>query len=406
MVESTVRVGAETDAGWIQGVLLALVPCMVVMSVCVPLPIIPAILRAFATTPNIGFLAPTAVVLPTLAIAVSSLAAGAIGDRIGRRRLLDMSTLLFAIAAILPFWLTSFTSILVSRAVAGLALGAMATSAVALTGDYFQGASRQRWLALQGAAGAASAVVVSAISGALGEISWRLPFLLLTSGFALFLALLMFRGPAVATSGAEAKASAAPPFEPIPWVTLGGIFALGVLTSFIIWPPVYAFGVLLEEKAIGSVMLTGLMTSVLAAGAVAGAMSLGLMRRLPPAAKQAAAIAIAGAGIVLIWTPTTLAPIMAGAFAIGVGQGMTAPILADWLLDQTPVRLRGRVVGLYQTTFFLAQFAGPLFARWVADASGGTTASMLYYAGASALLVVPTAAALMGRRAPQSQPAG
>jgi MFS family permease len=378
---------------------------MVVMSVCVALPIIPAMLRAFAATPDIGFLAPTAVVLPTLTIAFSSLAAGAIGDRIGRRRLLDWSTLLFAIAAIVPFWLTSFTWILVSRAIVGLALGAMATSAVALTGDYFQGAARQRWLAIQGAAGAGSAVVVSAISGALGEISWRLPFLLLASGFVLFLGLLVFRGPAAAASGAVIEESAEQPFAPLPWATLTAIFALGVFTSLIIWPPVYAFGVLLQEKGIGSVMLTGLMTAVLAAGAVAGAMSLGLLRRMAPPAKQAVAIAASGVGIVLVWTAGTLAPIMVGAFAIGIGQGMTPPILADWLLDQTPVRLRGRVVGLYQTIFFLAQFAGPLFARWVADASGGTTASMLYYAVASALLVVPTAAVLLMPRAPESRPA-
>jgi MFS family permease len=378
---------------------------MVVASVCVALPVIPAMLHAFAKTPNVGFLVPMSVVLPTLTIAVSSLAAGAIGDRIGRRRLLDLSTLLFAVSGILPFWLTSFTWILVSRAVAGLALGAMATSAVALTGDYFQGASRQRWLAIQGAAGAAAGVVVSAVSGVLGEINWRLPFLLLASGFALFLGLLLLRGPAVATSGAQTEDGAAQPLAPVPWATLAGVFGLGVFTSLIIWPSVYAFGLLLEEKGIGSVMLTGLMTAVLATGAVAGAMSLALLRRLPPPAKQAAAIGIAGAGIVLVWTATNLLPFTIGAFAIGIGQGMTAPILADWLLDQTPARLRGRVVGLYQTTFFLAQFAGPLLGRWVADASRGATPSMLYYALASALLAAPTAAVLLRRRAPGLSPA-
>jgi hypothetical protein len=70
------------------------------------------------------------------------------------------------------------------------------------------------------------------------------------------------------------------------------------------------------------------------------------------------------------------------------------------------VRLRGRIVGLYQTTFFLAQFDGPLLGRWVADASRGTTASMLYYAVASALLAAPTAAILLRRRAPEALPAG
>jgi MFS family permease len=328
-----------------------------------------------------------------------------LGDRIGRRRLLDISTLLFAVAAVAPFWMTSFTWILVSRALAGIGLGAMATSAVALTGDYFQGAARQRWLAVQGAAGAGSAVVASAISGALGEINWRLPFLLMVSGFVLFAGLVLFRGPTVAASGSEAEDMTARPNAPVPWASLAAIFALGVLASFTIWPPVYEFGLLLEEKGSGSVMLTGLLTAVLGVGAVLGAMGLGLVRRLPAPGKQALAIAVSGLGIVLIWIAASLGPIMVGAFAIGVGEGMTTPILASWLLDRTPVRLRGRVVGLFQTTFFLAQFAGPLLARWLADASGGTTASMLYYAIATAVLAAPIAVAVLWRRVPQGRPA-
>jgi len=406
MVGPTVDSCGEVNAGWVQGVLLAMPPCMVVITMVAPLPVIPAMLKAFSTTPNIGVLASMAVVLPMLAIAFSALAAGALGDRIGRRRLLDISTLLFAVAAVAPFWLTSFTWILVSRAVTGIGLGAMATTAVALTGDYFQGAARQKWLAIQGAAGAGSAVIGSAISGALGEISWRLPFLLMASGFVLFAALLVFRGPKVAASGPEAQDTAAQPITSVPWSSLTAIFALGVLASFTIWPPVYEFGLLLEEKGSGSTMLTGLLTAVLGVGAVAGAMGLGLVRRLPAPGKQAVAIAVSGAGIAVIWIATSLGPIMAGAFAIGIGEGMTSPILASWLLDRTPLRLRGRVVGLFQTTFFLAQFGGPLLARWLAEASGGTTASMLYYAIATALLAAPLAAALLWRRVPpQAQPA-
>ena len=79
MVARTAEADVGENAGWLQGVLLALIPCMVVSSVCVALPVIPAMLHAFAKTPNIGFLVPMSVVLPTLTIALSSLAAGALG---------------------------------------------------------------------------------------------------------------------------------------------------------------------------------------------------------------------------------------------------------------------------------------------------------------------------------------
>jgi MFS family permease len=379
---------------------------MVVMTMVAPLPVIPDMLRAFASQPGVKVLIPMSVVVPTLTIALSSLAAGAVGDRIGHRRLLNLCTAAFAVLAPLPFWLTSFPLLLVSRALVGVALGGMSTAAVALTGDYFSGLARQRWLAIQGAAGAGSAVLVSAVGGALGEINWRLPFLMLATGVPLFVMLVAFPGPAVAGGEGPIEAGAAPAGpRPASRVQLAAIFALGVLASFLIWPPVYELGVLLGEKGLGSPMLTGLTTSVLAAGAVAGAMALGLFARLSPPVRQAWALAIAGAGIVAIWAGVGAPLIMVGAFAVGVGEGMTTPILSAWLLEETPPAARGRLVGLYQTIFFSAQFSGPLFAQTVADHVGGVSASLLLYGVATAALVVVVAALRLRARVAAPRPA-
>lgn len=397
---------AEADAGWVQGILLSLAPCMLVMSVSATLPIIPAMLHAFAGQPGAEVLVPMLVVVPMLSLALTGPLAGALGEKIGRRRLLDYSTLVFAVSAVMPFWLTNVVWVLASRAVMGVALGGMITSAVGLTGDYFTGAARQRWLAIQGAAGALSAVIASAASGALAEISWRLPFLMLASGFPFFVALLILRGPrTAAAAAAEAEGPTAGTERPAPVAALVAIFALGVIASFLLWPPAYALGVLLEEKALGSAMMTGVSTSVLAAGAVVGAMGLGVIKRLSPAAKQALAFAVAGAGAVLVWAATSLPVMMLGAFLVGVGEGVTAPVLSDWLLEDTPLRIRGRVVGMFQTTFFLAQFASPLLAQAVAKASGGTTISMLYYGVACGVLVLVVTGLRVRRRAPVPTPA-
>jgi MFS family permease len=387
---------AEQDAGWVQGVLLALVPCMVVMTVVVALPIIPAMLKAYAGTPDIGELAPMSVVLPTLTIALSSLVAGVLGEKIGRRRLLAFSTAAYAFVAPLPFWLTDFYWVIAARGLAGIALGGMTVSAVGLTADYFTGTARQRWLAIQGGAGAASGVVVSALSGELGEINWRLPYLLLLAGAPLFLAIVLLpaRGQAAPAHEAAPEALAADAGGPVPWSDLVAIFALGIIASLVVFPPVYELGLLLQEKAMGSTSLTGFTTSVLAAGAVAGALGFSLMRRLPAPIKMAVTFAVGGAGILVLATARQVAPLMAGAAAIGVSQGLTPPILSLWMLDRTPERVRGRAVGVFNTIFFTAQFAGPLFARWVADRSPSTSASLQYYELA-ALAVVILIGALM-----------
>jgi len=381
---------AAPDAGWVQGVLLAIIPALVVMSVVVAIPIIPRLLVVFAATPGAKVLVPMAVVAPTLTIALSSIAAGMLGERIGRRRLLEISTALFSVTAILPLWIDSFPMILLSRAVMGVALGGMTTSGVGLTGDYFSGPTRERWLAIQGGVGAAAGVVTSAVAGALGDIGWRLPFALLAVGF-LLLAALIFLRPAARFSPVRGDHQAGVeggPAGPLPWMTLAAIFALGIFGSLIIFPPAYELGLVFQEKRLGTATLTGLATAVLAAGAVAGALGVAVVRRLSAPAKMAVAFAAGGVGTVLVSLSSQIAPIMVGGAVVGVGQGIIGPVLSIWLLDCTPPTARGRIVGLYSTVFFLAQFAAPLIAGWIAAQSPSTSSSMLYYEIASAAAVV------------------
>src|SRR5216684_443766 len=114
MTFRTIAARPGGDAEWVQGLLLSVIPVLLVMTAIVPIPVIPSLLRDFSHLPNAAVVVPLIVVVPTLAIAVSSIAAGVLGDRIGRRRLLEISAALFAVAAILPFWLTSYAAILAS----------------------------------------------------------------------------------------------------------------------------------------------------------------------------------------------------------------------------------------------------------------------------------------------------
>jgi MFS family permease len=387
----------EAEAGWVQGLLLASGNCLLVLGVSAILPIIPAMLHAFRGQPGIAMMVRFSVVTPMFATALTGPAAGAIGDKIGRRRLFNLSILLYAIFGILPFWLTDIRIIVLTRVLLGITASGMITSVVGLTGDYFAGSARQRWLAVQGAAGAIAVVVSSAASGAIGELSWRLPFLMMSAGIPLFILLLAFPGPPPTLAVGDAEEILTQEPAPMRLAPLVAIFAIAATASFVLWPPTYAFGILLEEKGIGSVMLTGLTTSVLAIGAVVGAGGVALLKNVSLMAKQAVAFLIAAAGTTAIWGSAHLPVLMLGAFAVGVAQGLILPTLSDWLLGVTPLRLRGRVVGLYQSVFFLSQFASPLLAQALASTLGSTTQSMSYYAAGCILPAVVIGMSLVGQ---------
>ncbi|MBV8683871.1 MAG: MFS transporter [Caulobacteraceae bacterium] len=386
----------ERDGGWVAGLVLACIPATIVVATCVALPILPKVAMAFTRQPGIVAMTPLVAVLPTLTVGLAGAGAGVLGDKVGRRRLLIWSTLVFAVCGVAPIWLSSFAIILVSRAVAGLAIGAMITSAVALTGDYFSGAPLQRWLAAQGGISAISGVIVSAASGALGEASWRLAFLPMFIGWPLFAALFFMPSPkpvalAAGASAGEAAGSA-------PWATWIGIFLLMSVGAALIFPPAYELGALLQEKALGSSWLTGLGVAILAAGAAVSAFSVPALRRISPPLKVAIAVGASGVGTIMVAQATTLVPLMVGAALDGVGQGVLGPVLSIWLLEATPERLRGRAVGMFQTTTFLTLFVAPLAARWLAIGLGSSSSGMRFFAIGDLALVLAITPVFFRRR--------
>ena len=379
----------RSETGWIQGALLAAVPTMTVINNMAVIPIIPRLVVVFASTPNSRILVPMAAAMPILGIALSSIVAGAIGERIGRRRLLEISTLLFTVVAILPFWLNSLALILVVRAMSGLALGAMATSGVGLTGDYFSGRDRQRWLSIQTGVSSGAGMMVSVIVGALGEVSWRRPFLIMLIGFPFFLALLLLPARRSTSPGGQRQEEELEPGAraPIPWRSLTAIFVLAVAACLIVYPPLFQLGLVLQEKHLGGAALAGLANAADAAGGVAGALGVGLVLRLSGPAKMAVVFAVGGLGTFLIAVSDQVLPIMVGAVVVGLSQGAMVPILQNWLLDRTPALARGRVVGLFTTTVYLSWFLTPLLAGWVSTLSASTSSGMVYYELAAATAV-------------------
>ncbi len=72
-----------------------------------------------------------------LSMGVCALATGPVSDRVGRRRVLLVGSLIMTVALLLHGLAWSFASLLALRALAGLAAGMVSASAVAFVGDYY-----------------------------------------------------------------------------------------------------------------------------------------------------------------------------------------------------------------------------------------------------------------------------
>ena len=149
-------------------ILLILTAIMPTMGIVALVPVLPLLLREFASAPGSEVLVPVALTIPALCIAVFSPVAGALSDRLGRKPVLLVSMLVYGVVGALPLLLNDLIAIIAARAVLGLAEAAIMTVSTAMLGDYFDDARRERWISAQMASVSLSAILLVAIGGALG----------------------------------------------------------------------------------------------------------------------------------------------------------------------------------------------------------------------------------------------
>lgn len=170
--------GPAPTAGAVQALGLILTLALPVTPLIALLPNLPQLFRRFAAVPYADFLVPLIITVPSVLIAVLSPTSGVIADRLGRRRLLIIASLVFCIFDTLPVLLNSLYAVLASLFVAGAAEAFIMTCGNALLGNYFPPEPRKRWLGVQASLGAVLATITMLSGGLLGGISWHDPFLL------------------------------------------------------------------------------------------------------------------------------------------------------------------------------------------------------------------------------------
>lgn len=140
--------------------------CLPILGAVLIAPVLPKMQDHCAAVPGAKALVPLALTVPALALAVLAPFAGVIVDRLGRKRLLVVATLLYAVFGTAPLWLDPLGAIIASRALVGVAEAAIMTCCTTLIGDYYSGQRRVKYLALQTMCASASATAFFVLGGA------------------------------------------------------------------------------------------------------------------------------------------------------------------------------------------------------------------------------------------------
>ena len=375
--------------------LLLLIACLPILGMLVIAPVLPDIQRHFAATPGAAYLAPLVLTAPSLSIVLLSPISGRLAFRFGRKRLILAALLLYTMAATAPLYLNDIYAIIGTRLLVGVAEATLMTVSTMLIGDYFTGSKRDRYLSMQVIYTSVSAVIFLIIGGILGQAGWRVPFAtyfvpLLLLPFAISL-LWEPRAPVQIETGSTA----------ISWRVILPICVVTFLAGGCMNIASVELSYVMEAVGATSSAMKGLGAAVNSAGIAIGGAIMAHRGHATRPLQLVTAFAVGAVGFAIIFAAPSLTGVMIGAWVVGLSSGF----YLGWLLANLNRHLtfenRGRSVGVWMSSYFLATVLAPVFVVAISDPLGGIKQAMMPIAVILAILAIISPRVLVRQPAPQ-----
>ncbi len=336
-----------------------------------------------------------------LAMVAGAAVAGLAVSRLGLGRMLMVASGVYVIAGTAGLYLSDLRLLVASRLILGLAAAAIQITSLTLINTRLQGRARAQWLGINISVASISTIIVHPIAGALGEWSWRLPFVLYLAGLVLVPAALCIKDP-VAQREAGGTQSAAPGGGILSWFPLHYLllaFCIGTL-SFL--PTIYT-PFLLRQAGVISPLLIGTILTADAIASASTALLYGQFRKRGTAqAAYAFSFAMATAGALVIILTGNFTGIFAGLLVYGLGVGWLVPNMLNSLAERLRPEQQGRAVGLVKAAHFSAAPLSVLFVAPI-DKTYGPIGAMAAVAAMAAILFAAVAIRAAWRRSLPSE---
>jgi MFS family permease len=395
--EAAINPKTGKPAGALQGTMLLIGSCLPILGAVLLAPILPTLSSVFKSAPGSAALVPLILTIPALFIAILAPFAGAIADKVGRKRILIIALIVYAIVGTAPLYLNSLGAIVASRALVGVTEAFIMTCCTTLIADYFTGNRRNKYLGLQALVTALAATVFFAIGGAVGAFGWRTPFWLYVASLIVAAVMIAVIWPTQQSDdGAEKRIEKLPP---IPWKKL----MLPVVVSFVGGITFYTLIVelpyVLATMGVTSTATIGACAAIASLATAIGAFLFRFIAGRGVAWLLPFSFGLAGIGMVVVWFAPNVPLAVIGAVIAGFGNGVLLPTLVTWAIARLDYALRGRGAGLFTGALFLGEFVTPLVILAL-TAAAGTLAIAIGVIGIASL-VICVVLALVTRRYPQ-----
>lgn len=357
---------------------LLVVSTLTVMAGATIAPSLPAMQEVFAQVPNADYLVRLVLTMPALLIALGAPFVGVLIDRVGRKPILLIALAIYGIAGSSGFWLSSLGLILVGRALLGISVAGIMTTAIALIADYYTGAVRGQFLGLQAAFMALGGVVFLTVGGFLADLNWRMPFLIYLVALLLIPCVAWLLPEPTRSTPTDGNAPVVDEPSQLPLGLVGLTYGIALLTQIVFYLIPVQLPFYLQSLVNASASQSGL---AIALSTLFAALSSLLYQRVKSRLSFISVYGVAflnmALGYGLIGLATGYGMVLVGLAIAGLGLGLLMPNMNFCLTSVTPMATRGRVLSGLTTSFFLGQFLSPLVSQPISQALQLSTTYML-----------------------------
>ena len=337
---------------------LLLASSLTVMAGATIAPSLPEMTEVFSHHERAELLSKLVLTLPAIFIVIASPIAGWAIDRFGRIRMILASAILYAFSGGSGYFVDDIYLLLFGRAVLGISVAGIMTTATTLIGDYFEGPARDRFMGTQGAFMALGGVLFLSLGGFLADIEWHTPFLIYFSAL-LVLPLVMKYLFEPEKKTVERENSGPQKFHR---GLVLFIYFIALFTMILFYMVPVQIPYLLEnELGVESKAMIGMAISVTTVFAALSAANYRRVRKhLHYTGIYGVVFTLTGLGYWIVSMATTYEMVLVGLAVSGLGAGFMMPNASIWTLSQVPEAIRGRIVGGLSAFLFLGQFLSPL----------------------------------------------
>ncbi|QQX57450.1 MFS transporter [Pseudomonas chlororaphis] len=327
---------------------LLAVACLTIMVGCVIVPGLPSIARELGIESGASWL----VTVPSLGVILFGPLAGKLIERQGLYRALCLGLFSYGLLGWGGSLLHGPIAVFTDRLVLGGATAVIMAAGTGLISEFYEGHARLNMIARQGMSIELGGVIFLFIGGVLASAGWQWPFLLYMVAWALLAMVLLF----IPKSDRKQHVIGVDTIKIALPRALKIVFGSAVLSMIAFFTGIIMLPLRLHELGFSEAQVGYFLsfTSLVAVGAAA--IMPRAARKIGELGTLVFAFVFYGLAHLAFATADALTLMIEGGLCLGIGFGLSIPLVNHMTIEQSPVHQRGRNLAYLSMAIFAGQF--------------------------------------------------